>query len=328
MNIQSGLNVDPRPRRAEAFGELVARLSTQSVAKHYDAYRDIQWDEPSHRIDPDDERWTLPDDDPLACTGWYRAQPPAVKSRVGLHMAATFMKIGIQFESVLKRGLLEFAQALPNGAPEFRYAYHEVCEEAQHSLMFQEFVNRSGFDPPGLAGWRLWLGRGIARGAEKFPALFFVAVLAGEEPIDHIQRSLLHGGRPLPAVLERIMRIHVTEEARHLCFARQFLRREVPGLSAAQRLRLRLRAPLLLRNMAQAMLCASPEVARMHGIPRNALAEAYALQNQRFAVRLRGAVAKTRELCEELDLIGPATRPIWRRLGLVQEHPSGYRTEH
>ena len=53
------------------------------------------------------------------------------------------MKIGLIFESVLKRGLLEFASTLPNGAPEFRYAYHEVIEEAQHSLMFQEFINRT-----------------------------------------------------------------------------------------------------------------------------------------------------------------------------------------
>ena len=53
---------------------------------------------------------------------------------------------------MLKRGLLEFASTLPNGAPEFRYAYHEIIEEAQHSLMFQEFVNRSGFDAAGAAG--------------------------------------------------------------------------------------------------------------------------------------------------------------------------------
>ena len=56
------------------------------------------------------------------------------------------MKAGLQFESVLKRGLLEYAFRLPDGVPEFRYAYHEVIEEAQHSLMFQEFVNRAGLD--------------------------------------------------------------------------------------------------------------------------------------------------------------------------------------
>ena len=93
---------------------------------------------------------------------------------------------------MLKRGLLEFALALPNGAPEFRYAYHEVIEEAQHSLMFQEFVNRTGFDVPGLAVV------GAARVAprrdrigRRFPALFFVFVLGGEDPIDHVQRTAL-----------------------------------------------------------------------------------------------------------------------------------------
>jgi hypothetical protein len=64
------------------------------------------------------------------------------------------MKIGYEFESVLKRGLLEYAAKLPSGSPEFRYVYHEVIEEAQHSLMFHEFVNRTGFDIKGLAWWQ------------------------------------------------------------------------------------------------------------------------------------------------------------------------------
>ena len=60
------------------------------------------------------------------------------------------MKTGLVFENILQRGLLEFAMTLPNDSTEFRYAYHEVIEEAQHTLMFQEFVNRSGLDADGL----------------------------------------------------------------------------------------------------------------------------------------------------------------------------------
>ena len=37
--------------------------------------------------------------------------------------------------------MLEFALKRPNGALEFRYAYHEAIEEAHHTLMFQEFVS-------------------------------------------------------------------------------------------------------------------------------------------------------------------------------------------
>src|SRR5204863_8032342 len=102
------------------------------------------------QIDPTDPRWELEGDSGLGATEWYRSQPSGVRARIGLHSIAANMKAGLQFESVLKRGLLEYAFLLPDHSPEFRYAYHEVIDEAQHSLMFQEFVNRTGLDVHGL----------------------------------------------------------------------------------------------------------------------------------------------------------------------------------
>src|SRR5262249_30094638 len=125
-----------------AYEALVGRLSRQSVTKHFDAYADVGWDAPEMQIDPADPRFELLETDPLATTEWYRGQPPEVRAHIGLHRIAGNMKVGLQFESVLQRGLLEFAAGLPNGSPEFRYAYHEVVEEGHHSMMFQEFVNR------------------------------------------------------------------------------------------------------------------------------------------------------------------------------------------
>src|SRR5436305_5475379 len=144
-------------QQADTFTALLDRLNRQSVERHFDAYADVAWDDEAYRIDPDDPRWASGPDDPLTETAWYKALPPEVQARIGLHTTATKMKIGLQFESILKRGLLEFAAKLPNGTPEFRYAYHEVIEEAQHSLRFQEFVNRSGTDvrciPPFIRFW-------------------------------------------------------------------------------------------------------------------------------------------------------------------------------
>src|SRR4029079_5334035 len=111
-----------------------------------------------------------------------------------LVIAAT-MSACLQFESILKRGLLEYAVLLPDHSPEFRYAYHEVIEEAQHSPMFQEFVKRSGLDVPGLT-WDLKFGsRRVLGIARRFPELFFVFVLGGEDPIDHVQRTALGAAR-------------------------------------------------------------------------------------------------------------------------------------
>src|SRR5439155_1969253 len=213
---------------ADAYVDLIARLSHQSVVKHFDAYADVDWDAPEMQIDPEDPRWEHADDNPLGGTAWYKSQPQGVRARMGLHGIVSNMKTGLEFESVLKRGLLEYASTLPNGSPEFRYAYHEVIEEAQHSLMFQEFVNRSGIDVPGMPRLIRFSSRQVVKLGRRFPTLFFLFVLGGEDPIDFVQRQALRSGEEIHPLLERIMRIHVTEEARHLSFARHYLKRNAP----------------------------------------------------------------------------------------------------
>src|SRR5207302_1988023 len=239
--------------------------------KHFDAYADVDWDAPEMQIDPEDPRWELVNDDPLGKTAWYQSQPQGVRAGIGLQRIVENMKTGLQFESVLKRGLLEYATTLPNGTPEFRYAYHEVIEEAQHSLMFQEFVNRSGFDPPGMSKLMQFGSRGVVKLGRRFPALFFLFVLGGEDPIDYVQRQALRSGGDIHPLLERIMRIHVTEEARHPSFARHYLKRNVPRLNWFQRRLLAIETPLILGNMAGLMLRPSKQIVRTYGIPRSVL---------------------------------------------------------
>jgi para-aminobenzoate N-oxygenase AurF len=303
------------PSQRETYGQLLRRLSRQSVVKHFDAYADVPWDDPAYAIDPDDPRWELGADDGLGGTAWYRSQPAAVRSRLALHMYATFMKIGAQFENVLQRGLLEFALRLPNGSPEFRYAYHECIEEGQHSLMFQEFVNRAGFDIPGLGWWERIGSRRVIGHARRFPELFFVFVLGGEDPIDHVQRTVLRSGRDIPPILKRIMQIHVTEEARHLCFARQYLRARVPSLPAPKRAALALGAPLILGQMAKLMMQPSAQITRTYGIPDAVIDEAYT-KNPEHRRKTVVALTKVRELCRELDLVTPWSRRVWELGGI------------
>jgi hypothetical protein len=300
----------------ESFPELVARLSALSVTKHYDAYADVPWDAPSSRIDVEDPIWQLGTDHPLGASDWYAEQPPALRARIGLHFIVCAMQTGSEFENVLTRGLLTFAMALPAGAPEYRYVYHEAIEESQHTLMFHEFVSRCGLDP-GDPGLLVRLGRGpVIRLARRFPALFFLFVLGGEDPIDYVQRLLLRSGRPVHPLLKRIMQIHITEEARHLCFARAYLHVRVPTLRPLRRRALAIAAPLVLGSMARRMLDPPPAVVRTYQIPRAVVAKSYRgspLQRQ----RVRDSLGKVRTLCEQLDLLTPAARRIWRRLGIA-----------
>jgi hypothetical protein len=309
------LRSDASVRRDSEYRALLTRLSQQSVLKHFDAYADVAWDDPELALDPTDPRFELGADDPLGATAWYRSLDPAQRARIGCHLVANFMRIGVDFESALKRGLLEFASTLPQGAPEFRYCYHEVIEEAQHSLMFQEFVNRTGLEIPGLPRWMQVGARRVASFGRRFPELFFLFVLGGEDPIDHAQRVALREGGWRHPLVRRISQIHVTEEARHLSFARAFLRRRVPELPRRRLLLLRVRAPLLLGQMAGLMMEPSADMVRRYAIPRDALDAAYR-RNPEHRRRVVASLRKVRELCVELGIAVPPFDRLWRRIGI------------
>ena len=297
-----------------SFATMVGRLNKLSVDKHADAYADIDWDAPELALDRSDPRLGLPAVDPIAATDWYRALPPEARAEVGCYRFAAAMKIGWHFENLLQRGLLTYAFGLPNGDPAFRYLHHEIIEESQHTLMFQEFVHRSGLPVRGMARtWRFLAKLVIFRLAVVDPALFFIFVLGGEDPVDHLQRTMLRDGLDHPLV-ERIIRIHVTEEARHLSFARHFLKREVPTLGRARRFVLSLSAPVVMAVMARMMLEPPSDLRRHTGMPRSVVRQAYATPEGRRL--LADSVAKTRRLCGELGLMTRPARWVWRACGI------------
>jgi hypothetical protein len=111
------------------------------------------------------------------------------------------------------------------------------------------------------------------------------------------------------------MQIHVTEEARHLCFARNHLRAEVPRLAPARRMSLAIQAPLILGQMAQAMLRPATDVVRTHRIPAAVIAEAYT-RNTRHRQETVASLAKLRDLCVEIGIVTPWSIPLWRRAGI------------
>ena len=300
--------------RDRVFRSVVDRLSRQSVDKHFDAYVDVPWDDPDMAIRSDDLRFRLLDVDPIAQTDWYRSLPEAEQARVGLVRIATGMRIGWEFENVLQRGLLLQAFWLTNCEPEFRYLHHEVVEESQHTLMFHEFISRSGVEVSGIPLPRKLASANVVRMAHHFPGLFFLFVLGGEDPVDHLQRLHLQvpGFHPL---VQRIMRIHLTEEARHLSFARQYVKREVPRLPRWRRSLMALYAPLLFGVMTRMMIFPSRRMLRSVGAPVDQVRRA-----ERSAVSrqlLVDSTAKTRRLVAEAGLMTPTAKVLWRRVGLA-----------
>ena len=294
-----------------SYEQLIDRLSVASVDKHYEPYIDIAWDAPEMAIDPNDPRWALPPVDPLGGHEWYRSQPLEIQAQIGLWRIATAMKIGVQFENLLKRGLLSYAFRLPNESSEFRYVYHEVIEEGHHGMMFQEFVNRSGMPIPGLTGIHSFMSPAVVPLGRWFPPLFFFFVLGGEDPIDHVQRKIIGRGDELHPLIDRIIRIHVAEEARHLSFARHYLRRRIPRVGRIRKQIIGIAIPIILGIMARVMLAPSRSMIRRFAIPKDVIDEVYR-HNPAARAEVIASLDKVRRLAEELGLVNRVNRQIWR----------------
>ncbi|MHB8439274.1 MAG: AurF N-oxygenase family protein [Acidimicrobiales bacterium] len=303
----------PLATPTDVFTKTVERLSRQSVEKHFDAYVDVAWDDPDMAIDPTDPRFDSWDFDPLASTEWFKAQSPETRARLGAWRIATAMRIGWEFENVLQRGLLRYAFDLPNERPEFRYLHHEIIEESQHTMMFQEFVNRSGLDVKGMPADIRFMTRFVVALSSVFPELFFLFVLGGEDPVDYLQRRRLRSGASHP-IVDRIMRIHVTEEARHISFARQYLKRNVPGLGLVRKRIMADVAPILFGTMARLMIFPTRLTVREFDVPK---AEVRTALRSTDAKRLLAeSVAKPRKLCRDLGLMTGPAKMLWKLMGV------------
>lgn len=324
MTLAPARDTTTGPSADDVREAMIARLSRQSVDKRFEAYVDIDWDDPDNVIDPSDPRWTLWDFDPLGSTEWYRALSPAEKGRIGLYRVAACMKVGEQFENWLQSGLLIIADNLDNGDTSFRYIHHEISEESQHSMMFQELVNRSGLPVQGMPWWIRPLRPAVMVLARRAPALFFVLVLGGEDPIDHVQRQQLKGDDTHP-IAEKIMRIHVTEEARHLSFARHTLKAKVPELGWFSRRLVGIAAPVVLGIMVRLMVVPQADLVRHCGVPTDVMRAANRSDEGRKL--LTDSVAKPRKLLRELGLVDPLATLLWKAMGIWDSDKVNDRTD-
>lgn len=310
----SGFPSAHRSSEAAKLSKMLDRLNKLSVTNSHDAYEDVPWDEPGFEVWNIEGLLDTPNHDPMFDTLWYRNLTDVDKARFACYRIASQMKIGGTFENILQQGLLRMATKMDNGSKAFRYVHHEIIEESQHTMMFQEFVDRTGLPVVGMdQPWRT-IGRPLTLAHQwPEPAFFFAFVLGGEEPVDHMQRLWLKQGIGHP-LIEKIIRIHVTEEARHISFARHYLHEEVPQLNRLTRRLLALHAPITMSIMASIMVKPARDVRRHCGLPDHVVNEAFRTEKGREL--MAQSVSKVQRLWEELDLMTGPSKQAWKRTGI------------
>ena len=127
------------------------------------------------------------------------------------------LSAGIWFENIFNQALLRKLMHTDPTSRSTHYALTELGDETRHMVMFGKAIERVGAKPVRPRLYQRMIINTLPfffRGS-----VLWVAALIGEEIFDSLQRQMMDDPELQP-IIQRLMRIHVTEEARHIQFAR------------------------------------------------------------------------------------------------------------
>jgi hypothetical protein len=290
-------------------GATASRLLSSTAARSYDPELEIDWSAPLQ-----DGTWYIPEH---RCSLYGTAlwDGLALPERIELskHESASVAGAGIWLELILMRLLTKLAYSGDVTSAHVQYALAEVAEECRHTIMFARLIAKLGTPAYHPGPVITALGR-LFSALASGPALW-AAILLGEEITDRLQREMVADPAIQPLV-RMVNRIHITEEARHIGFAREELRRAVARTPTAQlpaqRYLIARLAYIISRNLV------NPEVYQAVGLDCRAARRA-ALANPRYQETIRFGGEKIMTFLAGQRLVGPPGIFWWRRSFLLRE---------
>jgi len=288
----------------EAIAERLLRASAQ---KSFDPEVDVDWQQPLL-----DDIFYMPEHR-VSLYGTPLWETMSRQRRVALsrHEIASTASVGIWFELVLLQLLARHIYDLSPTSEHVRYALVEIGDECRHSVMFSRFIEKLGCPAYGPGHTAHALGRFLKTTASG-PEVFAASLIA-EEILDTFQRELMADETVQPLV-RRVSHIHVIEEARHVRYAHDELRRQMATASGPAKAWARwvtARSALiissrLIHHDAYAAVGLDPLEARR-----------VAMSNPRRRESMRWAAAKLVRFFSEMDLLSGPGLVLWRRSGLI-----------
>jgi hypothetical protein len=217
--------VKPAGPSREEFSD---RLLKGSVKKSYEPVVDIDWDAP---LDPD-KFYLPPRLVSLYGTPMWNEMTREQQIELSRQELVNTLSAGIWFENMLNQSLLRTILHEDPTTRSTHYKLTELGDETRHMVMFGKAIERIGARPVRPRLWHRMIINALPLAFQR-GSMLWVAALIGEEIFDSLQRQMMDDPELQP-IIQRLMRIHVTEEARHIQFARDGARKraqEMPRLN-------------------------------------------------------------------------------------------------
>jgi hypothetical protein len=225
----------------------------------------------------------------------YETLSDAIKRRLSHYEFINVMLCGLWLESLF---LQRFARRLNRSlAPgEYEYFLHEMREEAGHSLMFLKAIESSGLPLPDDA-WRApRLSGMLARHLPLEGALFWLAVVIGEDVPDKFNRFVWHSAQPVNPAVKQMLSIHIIDEARHVALARGRLEARLRDCGVVRRAGLACAADVLLGELVSVYCFPPARFYELAGLTRGRFWRRLAHQNPARRAFVAQCLAPTRRM--------------------------------
>ncbi len=218
--------VKPGTPSREEFSE---RLLKGSVKKSYEPVVDIDWDAP---LDPD-KFYLPPRFVSLYGTPMWDEMTREQQIELSRQELVNTLSAGIWFENMLNQSLLRTILHEDPTSRSTHYKLTELGDETRHMVMFGKAIERIGAKAVRPRRFHRMVINALPLAFQR-GSMLWVAALIGEEIFDSLQRQMMDDP-DLQPIIQRLMRIHVTEEARHIQFARDGARKRVPEMPRLNR---------------------------------------------------------------------------------------------
>ena len=283
--------------------EFAERLLKGSVKKSYAPIVDIDWDAP---LDPD-KFYLPPKTVSLYGTPLWDDMSRAQQIDLSRQELVNTLSAGIWFENMLNQALLRKMIHQDPTARATHYALTELGDETRHMVMFGKAIERVGAKPMQPRLYQRIIINALPLAFRD--SLLWMAALIGEEIFDSLQRQMMDDPDLQPMV-QRLMRIHVTEEARHIQFARDGLRKRAPHMRRINKLWV---ANINgIGGVFFQYLFTNPTPYRRVGLDPREARRAARRSPHRHEVQIAG-FAPLAAFLEEVGLMGRIARRMWKR---------------
>ncbi|MFT3901425.1 MAG: diiron oxygenase [Gordonia sp. (in: high G+C Gram-positive bacteria)] len=284
------------------------RLLKGSSARSYDPVVELDWDAPL-----EEGKYFLPPK-VLSLYGTPLWDQMSEEQRIELSRQemANVLSVGIWFENLLNRALLIRLMREDPAAATSHYELTEMGDECRHMTMFGKVIERSGARPYMMRRWERWAM--LAMPAFMRGTFMWVVTLVGEELFDALQREMRTDPQLQPLVA-RLMQIHVTEESRHIGFARDGIMRRKPVRGRFETL---VAANLHgLGGPAFKRLFTNPQMYKRAGIANPRQAAKIARRNPNFHEVTVKSFEPLSAFLRQAGLMGPVGEYLWRKAGFL-----------